>query len=85
MLYLNHNFIITITFLFSYGMRIFSNQELAFLRNPGNFSRDYQRVLRCRIRKKARAMLNALRIIEARHEIIYPNGSAAEVPRPMLN
>lgn len=58
------NFIISTAGLFSYTMHIFSPQELAFLRNPDKFSKDYQKVLRYRIRKKVREVQKALWVIE---------------------
>lgn len=66
-------------------MEIFSAQELAFLRYPDKFSRNYQKVLRCRIRKKARAMWTALLIIEYSPKAMQSNGSFEELPLALLN
>lgn len=79
------NLIITMAPPFSYAMEIFSVQELAFLRNPYKFNKIYQKVLRCRIRKKVRAVQRATWIIETYYETIYPKGRAEELPLAMLN
>jgi hypothetical protein len=66
-------------------VEIFSYQELAFLRDPDSFKKTYQKVLRCRIRKKVKAVQEAQRIIETYHDIIYPKGGALELSLSMLN
>ena len=39
-------------------MKVLSHQEYEFLKNPGNFNRNYQYVLTHRIKKKVRSMEN---------------------------
>ncbi len=69
----------------SYAMRIFSARELAFLRDPDRFNERYQTVLRYRIRKKVRAVQEALWVIELHYRSIYPKGRAEELPLTRLN
>jgi hypothetical protein len=66
-------------------MKLLSPQELAFLNNPDRFSGGYQKVLRCRIKKKARAMQMTLQIIQYSWKAMRPKRRRQTWPITMLN